>query len=229
MIALFICFLLAVCLGVLIYVVLKRIPIYIVSLERRPERGKFIMDRIGFSWKYYVAKKHAVDGKEKFVEPFISRSGEAGCFLSHIYMWNLFIKSRRPYALILEDDADIKLPEQWNIIENAVRNVPADWDIIWLGVNKMINPERNVKVNEEIYRLGSEVWGTHAYLISRKCAKYLYDKYNKLEKYESVKDFSDIEPIDLLLSKSKDIKNYIISKSLIRQVQNRSDTWYKTS
>jgi glycosyl transferase, family 25 len=61
------------------------------------------------------------------------RRGEIGCYLSHIKCWDLFLKTNKPFGLILEDD--IVFTEDFRSrfydIFDHIKDMP--WDIIQLG------------------------------------------------------------------------------------------------
>jgi GR25 family glycosyltransferase involved in LPS biosynthesis len=94
--------------------------------------------------------------------------GAIGCYLSHQKAWHQLAASGKEWALVFEDDA--RLPRDlWARASPAVREAPADWDVILLGYEGDAAPipgsSRLVRVRRFL-RL-------HAYLISRKAAKTL--------------------------------------------------------
>lgn len=211
--------------GIIVGILQTRMPIFIISLERRQNRREVLLKNIKSSIHYYVAQIYANDG-QKTVEKFIERPGEVGCFMSHLYMWKYFLlNTNNKYALVLEDDADIHLPEQWILIEKCLRTAPKDWDIIWLGATRILQPEMNTPVNEYLMYNGSKIWGTHAYLVSRKGAMNLYNSYKYLQTLNRVEYFKQIMPIDVLVSERSDINQYIISPHyMVGQLKYMSDT-----
>lgn len=208
------------------YAELHSIPIYIVSMDRRPHRRQEIISRIKDDPRYHIAMTAAVDGHKLF-EVFITKPGEAGCFLSHLMMWKAFLKTDAPFAFILEDDADIQLPEQWHLIDSAVKHTPNNWEIIWLGSTQIHYPSKNTRVNEHISVNRSVLFGTHAYLISNAGAKHLYNKYKRLEDFKKLSEFSKYRQIDVELSELLDIAQYIVNDNVsIPQLQMGSDTFF---
>ena len=109
-----------------------------------------------------------------------------GIAMSHIKVWNLFLESKKDSALVLEDDAVFTknfIPE----FENGIKNVPNDFDILYLGCfgcNTNINvftvlaAKQNIvnynfkQINEYINKPLVSM-ATHGYVISRKGAKKL--------------------------------------------------------
>lgn len=120
-----------------------------------------------------------------------------GCAISHMNVWKLFLETEEEYAIIFEDD--VVLEDNFNEkLEVALREVPKDYDILYLGctgcdntqpVNivkilasipffpQTFNPDE--KVTDNISR-PSVAFATHAYIVSRKGAtkllKYLDGK-----------------------------------------------------
>ena len=96
-------------------------PIYVINLERSQDRRARIthqLEKLGLQYTLFSA----VDGKS-LSEEELSRDydpittlavmgrqlslGEIGCSLSHIGVYRDLIESKAPYALILEDDAEL--------------------------------------------------------------------------------------------------------------------------
>ncbi len=55
-----------------------------------------------------------------------------GCNLSHRAVYTDILQCRISSALVLEDDAE-PLPGQFAAVERAHRELPADWDLLYLG------------------------------------------------------------------------------------------------
>lgn len=107
-----------------------------------------------------------------------------GCALSHRTIWEDMVQRNYNYALVLEDDAQLS-PTFQEDFKRAWDQVPDDFDIIWVGCNFVCDdpgilpyivretifghPEQ---VDENLKRTPGSV-GTHAYVISRKCAERL--------------------------------------------------------
>ena len=94
--------------------------------------------------------------------------GEHGCFLSHVRAWERVAASQDDYTLVLEDDANISLPEQWPAILGAVRALPPEWDLLFLGLN---NPKHSSpEVAPGVKRLERDAYGMHAVVVRRSAA-----------------------------------------------------------
>ena len=56
--------------------------------------------------------------------------GHFGCYLSHMGIFEKFLKTNKEYCFILEDDAEILVTDiKQEIIEN-MNNLPREWDIL---------------------------------------------------------------------------------------------------
>jgi len=98
--------------------------------------------------------------------------GVVGCYLSHKLLITHLSKLDVPdyYGhLILEDDVtipdDFLLPEdEWH---KVYKNVPMDWDIVYLDITKPVGTMVASNVMKLEYKQGIEGgnWGTHAYIV----------------------------------------------------------------
>jgi glycosyl transferase family 25 len=91
------------------------LEIYAINLKRRPDKKINIENELNkYNLKYNIYE--AVDGRSLDIDKMITekqivvtnrklRNTEYGCYLSHINIWNNFMKSNKKYCLILEDDA----------------------------------------------------------------------------------------------------------------------------
>lgn len=114
----------------------------------------------------------AVDGA-KLAEPTPGLTrGETGCFLSHAGAWLRLAQGGEPVALVLEDDADVRLPDAWAAIAEAADRAPPDWDVLYLGHNNQPAPAEPGVVDPV-----GDVHGTHALLLTRAGARKLLDRY----------------------------------------------------
>ena len=86
--------------------------------------------------------------------------GELGCGISHYWLWSDANKEQRGNTLHLEEDflmIDWPTEEEWE-------SIPADWDMILLGRNK-VNGYEDIQINPHVV-LPHYSTGIHAYLLS---------------------------------------------------------------
>jgi glycosyl transferase, family 25 len=127
---------------------------------------------------HYIISRSNNSDENKANNKVISKPGEIGCWLSHKRLLTSLYRSNVPsnYGhLILEDDTVIPkdFNERWNKIR---KTIPTDWDIVYLGINKM-NGDR---INDNVVRWKNDKssgnWGTHAYLVRHKALKHILEK-----------------------------------------------------
>ena len=103
---------------------------------------------------------------QKYTLPFVTDFMK-GCALSHLRLYDEFLKGNDEYILVLEDDARLTSENQNSNISSKIKQIisqyPSDWDIIRLIYQGFCN----VKSIDIKFLCGS----TAAYLISRRGAQ----------------------------------------------------------
>lgn len=168
---------------------------YIIHYTPLKERKIFMIAQI---------KKHNLDAE--FIEKYDRESltsndifrynkdklsmGLISLINKHFYTYKIILQNNSNINLILEDDAI--LDDKFNIIlENALIELPADYDMLFIGNGCNLHiPKKLIKNDKLIYHKCNEStnWGgngatrcTDSYLISIKCCKKLLDYYEKIE------------------------------------------------
>jgi GR25 family glycosyltransferase involved in LPS biosynthesis len=137
---------------------------------------------------------YGVVGKE-VVEDFLNR-GQIGCFMSHYGIWKKILAQNQNYALVLEDDAIISLPEDFQSIQKTIDNLPSNWDICYLG-GVYQDSKSAYNVNQNIVRSDTSViWHAHAYLITKSAALNLVKQSREVLEKNRISDFDNIIPAD---------------------------------
>lgn len=93
--------------------------VYVINLDRRPDRMAEMTERLG-SFGLEFERVSAVDAKTAkflwqvswwkaviFKLGHLPLRGAVGCYLSHRFIWAKIIANNIPQALILEDDAEV--------------------------------------------------------------------------------------------------------------------------
>ncbi len=81
------------------------------------------------------------------------RPGEIGCFLSHRKVWQRILDDQVPYAFVLEDDADLRMPEFADSLQFAIDSA-SDGDYVQFQVRNLEKiPYREIAVSEREPRL----------------------------------------------------------------------------
>ena len=171
---------------------LDKTDIYVINLERAEERRNNVLKQFmehGIQGKIFKA----TDGKqinisdEKY-KPYLKhmrwwytqdpkRIGHFACFLSHMRVYQEFLQSDKPYALIFEDDMEL-LPSFKQLLHKHMRRVPDDWDVVLLGYHIDDDDERVYKGNLESRLIHGIInpnyfTGLQGYIINQKSVKKL--------------------------------------------------------
>ena len=134
----------------------------LINLKRRSDRLKRFEKNHGAEILNKIKVIPAFDGKELKITPHIKslfkdntfnwKKGVIGCNLSHLSEWyRLYNSNTLENLMILEDDARFQDGWQEKLVE-AMRSVPKDYDILYLGgilpPNKKLYNECKIKVND---------------------------------------------------------------------------------
>jgi len=126
----------------------------------------------------YPSVQYTIDNG-RYSDNNIGSLGGIGCFLSHAKLWEMLLNSQEEMFFILEDDAvpNFEISDKIGVFLNKVVEYDPEWDVIYFGWSKP-SPGNlsDVLVGEEIYKINSITFQTHAYLISRKGAKKLLER-----------------------------------------------------
>lgn len=155
---------------------------YVINLEKNEDRLKKFTSTYegsGLTENPFLRMK-AIYGKDINYQEYISDEveinmtpGMVGCFLSHMYIYDMMMKSMKEYALIFEDDAYIMRDLNLGMISYIFGSIPDDWDIILIGYDISNSVHKYEKMDG--YLKMYNFWGTHAYFIKKMAAKKLLD------------------------------------------------------
>jgi GR25 family glycosyltransferase involved in LPS biosynthesis len=128
--------------------------------------------RIGMNTRVHVITEYRRSHYE------IHSRGAIGASLSHLKVWQTFLKSNAKYALVLEDD--VKLPATFSMmVKDCAKDLPANWDVWILGWNH--SPVDTGKHGQNPFRRILHFVGAHCYILSRKAAKLFVDEAFPIE------------------------------------------------
>lgn len=115
-------------------------------------------------------------------------SSMIGCALSHMNLWRLVVERGYERVLVIEDDAAL-VPTFRQGLQQALRDVPPDFDVLLLGCFLLCNKDRKYAPLNRLARLflqtrrDDRTWGTvyvpekfagtHCYVVSRRGAAKL--------------------------------------------------------
>jgi glycosyl transferase family 25 len=170
---------------------------YVINLKRRPDRLENFKTRFS-NFVDDIQVVYGFDGKNFFSNPvkeqemarkcFNLNRGEMGCALSHFRIYQDIIDNY-DYGLIFEDDAmpSDNFNEKINNVLKDFKEIK-DCDILFFGgrftPNFMLEEPEYMKVSDNIMMHNIKLWKmmkhertTHGYIISKKLAKFLLDKF----------------------------------------------------
>jgi GR25 family glycosyltransferase involved in LPS biosynthesis len=149
--------------------------IFIINLDRKPERYKYVTDQLDILGITGYHRFPATDGfkidSNKMEIDGVSKKlidkgkGLAGCASSHIRMWKYIADNNLGWTLVLEDDAHFH-PRFKQLFPKYWRHVNTDARIVFPGYCSQVETT-NTPV------LSNNVGCTHAYLISAEGARHL--------------------------------------------------------
>ena len=134
--------------------------IYYINLDSSIERKQNILLQAKKE-KLKLERFPAINGKSlninklyedklftKFI--FTSKRGMIGCTWSHINLWKKIAKSNHENILILEDD--VLFVDNFKLkLESYMRQVPENWDIIYLGASNIYGKKINNNIIKPLY------------------------------------------------------------------------------
>lgn len=173
------------------------VPTYWINLDTSIDRRKFFLKslrRSGITTP--MERVPAVRGGRYWRNPvkssgFAWRSkGELGCALSHLKVARRLLDDGHDAALVLEDDADLTFWRLWPYsLRQIINKLPPNWTTLslqhWLNestfresTNRLVlESGASAPVNKSAFIVNTEyteeVWGTTAYLMSRRWAARL--------------------------------------------------------
>lgn len=145
---------------------IQRIPaVHGLSVDVKKDK------RIGLNTRVHVITEYRRSHYE------IHSRGAIGASLSHLKVWQTFLKSKAKYALVLEDDA--KLPPTFSMmVRDCAKDLPSNWDVWILGWNH--TPVDAGKDKSPFKRILHFI-GAHCYILTRKAAKLFVDEALPIE------------------------------------------------
>lgn len=179
--------------------------IYVINLSRRADRWMNVerqCKKFGITVDRFAAYDGVLGADGKV-------SGNAGCTSSHRAVLELIAHARIERALVLEDDFEIVDEAFLEMFDSMIRDVPEDWDFLFLGAGYAEDPI--ARVNGSVIR-ASRLLTTSSYGITWRMAR-------KMAPY-----ISGVGPIDSLYGGwQREAKTYILSPRLMVQAPGMSD------
>lgn len=96
-------------------------------------------------------------------------------YLSYNHTYHGILSKGSGKTLILEDDVVFKA---FSHLENALCDLPGDWDVLYLGAN--LNGTKQERYSDHLYRIKNSLT-SHAIGYSEKMRKYIVENFKKDE------------------------------------------------
>jgi GR25 family glycosyltransferase involved in LPS biosynthesis len=117
---------------------------------------------------YTIRKGRSLDSQ------FQSMNG-IGCYLSHLNLWKQLLEDPENDMYIIFED-DTRANSTINDIREFLDEVDEfDWDFLFLGFFKPFFTQVDTKIRENVYKINSQTFGLHAYIINKQGARKLVD------------------------------------------------------
>lgn len=82
--------------------------------------------------------------------------GEVACSISHRIVYDAMVKNNWKKVLVLEDDV-LPVYDQLHLLKQALKELPADWELVYLGYLKHEKVTPSLKLKQLFYKLISSV------------------------------------------------------------------------
>lgn len=135
--------------------------IYLINLDSRPDRLNQAMNELR---KQLIKKVIRIPG-------IVHQNPATGCHLSHAECYLDAINSGYDRILIMEDDIEF-FPNAYQNLEMALIELPADWDMFYLGAN--LDNYKAYEISEHVCKL-TGAYATHAYAVKRPLFQELFE------------------------------------------------------
>lgn len=162
---------------------LSSLPIHVISI--RPPRLLACLKRLD-DWANRASVLIGTHGHDINVDQWIKTGkyrpngrdvltrGQLGCFDSHRRVWQKVLENDSDYAMVLEDDANLRPADHQQItavIEHAFSELPNGFDFLYLARNPAI-AEVKKRLSPTLVIPG-KTWGLMAYILSKRAAYFL--------------------------------------------------------
>lgn len=138
--------------------------------------------------------------------------GGIGCFLSHLELAKQLVNDKETDTyLIFEDDVDFH-PKCGELINNALKNAPNDWDMYMFGYIRLIED-----MHKDNIIIPYAFWGMQCYAINKKGARKLIDEVEKTRIDGQIDSYLSV------LEQQNKINIYLTREKIISSKSNTTD------
>jgi glycosyl transferase family 25 len=152
--------------------------VFVINLASATDRLAYMSDQLGGAFERIDAVGgHAVPARlaVNFSGAMPLLPGEIGCYASHLMAAETILARGLPYAIVLEDDAELA-SDFHDVVETCVGRLPAGWDIVGLSDVKHCLHHRLLQLSSDrsLVRYAHFPKTTTAYVLSQSgCRKLL--------------------------------------------------------
>ena len=143
---------------------------FVVSVPRFTDRHEKVKERLeGLEFEFFwgadknvldfEAAKHDGTYDEAMTRKLqrmgkVLSPGELACSLSHRLLYDTIVRQKWQRVLVLEDDV-WPLSNNLEQLPNAIRALPPDWDLVYLGYLRYENVTTGLRLKQLVYKIGS--------------------------------------------------------------------------
>jgi glycosyl transferase family 25 len=222
---------------------MDKIPIYCINLDRRNDRWEIIRNQPGFKEFPLIERFSAVEGKDvdimkddrislvakrnillqtRRAHEEISTKGAIGCYLSHVGVWERFMKhSSAPYMVVMEDDISLPTGSRKKLEDflasSSMLADPSSWDLCNLAPSRSLSQRGTVMPDSTLIRL-EKFCSTVCYMITRRGIErmmpHIFPLEVQIDGYMSVcATLRIIDAITPNVAPNDRLFNYLVSES----------------
>lgn len=152
----------------------ENLPIYYINLENRTDRNNLFLKQMKENNIQNYFRINAFSKNDVLSEKYAMSKQEIACSISHMMALTKFILSDDDFAIICEDDIDLSnsnkinfsFVEKFNYLKDSL-----------LCIQTSIATRNEVNINFKIHKRSFWDFGTMSYIINKKYAKVLLNKY----------------------------------------------------
>lgn len=150
------------------------LPVYYINLESRKDRNELFLNQTSSNSIKKYFRINAFSKNDVLYEKYGMSKQEIACSISHMMALKEFVLSNDDFAVICEDDVDLSnsskinfnFVEKFNYLKNSL-----------FCMQTSIATRNEVNINFKIHKRSFWDFGTMSYVINKKYAKVLLDKY----------------------------------------------------
>jgi len=213
---------------------------FVINLDRRPDRYELFKTNHP-SFHHAVTRVSAVDGKQLKLTPEIVHlfrnndhnwmKAHIGCSSSHYNLWKRVAESEDGAYLLFEDDVKC-VPEFVDRVNECVRRMPADTDILYLGgvlpCNRSLYKQVVETVNDVIGRIKLRP-DTNTRFFPFCACSYILTRQGALKLLQYVHDNGMHQASDILMCRRYRTMNLYMSIPLLAYTTQEENPDYATS